>query len=302
MKNGFSALPVLKTDKYYSTQELSKLFHANESTIKRWADSGKLKCFKTPGGHRKYTPDSVSEFITNFHYEIISFDADFTQKEENELLEFLISKGDFRTLSEVYFSQACKAEKANLYSLLHGCHSASIPLVTIYDEIVAKAVKKIFNLRNQSKISLTEEFITKNSMLESLFQFRLLTQKVFSSQRTVLLASAKSGIQEVVLSCAEHLLTMAGWKVLNLGANTNVEIVKAAIIAGQPQLICVCKDYLGEESGSTLLTTAIENKAQILFSNLDSYQNIFTTAKIEEITQRSFSSFNEMLSLIFKHR
>ena len=55
---------------YYSTKELAQLFHADESTIKRWANGGKLRCFKTPGGHRKFTPQHVIEFINAYQYEI----------------------------------------------------------------------------------------------------------------------------------------------------------------------------------------------------------------------------------------
>jgi len=56
-------------DHYYSTRELAVLLHANESTIKRWSDKGALKCFRTPGGHRRFTPQSVFEFIKKYHYE-----------------------------------------------------------------------------------------------------------------------------------------------------------------------------------------------------------------------------------------
>jgi len=67
-----ASFDVLKEDHYYSTRELSKLLRANESTVKRWADSGKLKCFKTPGGHRKFPPWHVAEFITKYRYELIT--------------------------------------------------------------------------------------------------------------------------------------------------------------------------------------------------------------------------------------
>ena len=63
---------VLKEDHYYSTRELSKLLRANESTVKRWADSGILKCFKTPGGHRKFPPWHVAEFVAKYRYELIA--------------------------------------------------------------------------------------------------------------------------------------------------------------------------------------------------------------------------------------
>ena len=46
----------------YTTDDLSKMFRVGKSTIKRWTDEGKLQCFKTPGGHRKFKPSNVQEF------------------------------------------------------------------------------------------------------------------------------------------------------------------------------------------------------------------------------------------------
>ena len=30
-----------------------ELLGVNQSTVRRWADSGKIRCFRTPGGHRR---------------------------------------------------------------------------------------------------------------------------------------------------------------------------------------------------------------------------------------------------------
>ena len=54
----------------YTTDDLSKMFRVGKSTIKRWTDEGKLQCFKTPGGHRKFKPSNVQEFIIHYHYEV----------------------------------------------------------------------------------------------------------------------------------------------------------------------------------------------------------------------------------------
>ncbi|HKZ40768.1 MAG TPA: helix-turn-helix domain-containing protein, partial [Candidatus Hodarchaeales archaeon] len=61
----------LGTYRYYSTKEVAKLLRVNESTVRRWANSGKLKCFKTPGSHRKYTARQISEFLDKYQYELL---------------------------------------------------------------------------------------------------------------------------------------------------------------------------------------------------------------------------------------
>ena len=46
----------------YSTKQLAKMWDVSESTIKRWADAGMLKCRKTIGGHRKFELEDIIEF------------------------------------------------------------------------------------------------------------------------------------------------------------------------------------------------------------------------------------------------
>jgi excisionase family DNA binding protein len=55
---------------YYSSKDLARMFSVNESTIKRWADSGKLRCFRTVGNHRRFPMDVVYEFIARYHMEL----------------------------------------------------------------------------------------------------------------------------------------------------------------------------------------------------------------------------------------
>ena len=53
-----------------TTDNVSKILHVGKSTVKRWTEEGKLKCFRTPGGHRKFKVESVQEFIRNYEYDV----------------------------------------------------------------------------------------------------------------------------------------------------------------------------------------------------------------------------------------
>jgi excisionase family DNA binding protein len=66
-----SRLDSLRINRYYSTKEVAELLQVDESTLRRWADSGKLKCFKTPGGHRRFTAKHISEFLKRYQYEVL---------------------------------------------------------------------------------------------------------------------------------------------------------------------------------------------------------------------------------------
>lgn len=66
----------------YTTDDLARMFQVGKTTIKRWADEGKLQCFKTPGGHRKFKPSSVHAFIKEYHYYIITPLLPFARTQE----------------------------------------------------------------------------------------------------------------------------------------------------------------------------------------------------------------------------
>jgi excisionase family DNA binding protein len=55
---------------YYSPRDLAMFLSVAESTIKRWADSGKLRCFRTLGNHRRFTIDVILEFAALHHMEL----------------------------------------------------------------------------------------------------------------------------------------------------------------------------------------------------------------------------------------
>jgi len=72
-----------------TTEDLSRLLQVSKSTIKRWTDEGRLRCFRTPGGHRKFRLSNVLEFVIQYHY-----DNDLTKSLLNPNSESLLSAND----------------------------------------------------------------------------------------------------------------------------------------------------------------------------------------------------------------
>lgn len=49
--------------KIYSSRQVGKLLGADPSSVNRWIDSGKLKAYRTPGGHRRVLHDDLLAFL-----------------------------------------------------------------------------------------------------------------------------------------------------------------------------------------------------------------------------------------------
>src|SRR6478736_9497515 len=52
-----------------STRQVAELLAVSEATVKRWADAGTLRCFRTPGGHRKFRMEDVADFLRDYQYD-----------------------------------------------------------------------------------------------------------------------------------------------------------------------------------------------------------------------------------------
>ncbi|HOK08461.1 MAG TPA: response regulator [Candidatus Hydrogenedens sp.] len=47
----------------FSTSEVAKYCHVTADTIRKWAEAGKIRVFKTPGGHRRIRRDDLLRFL-----------------------------------------------------------------------------------------------------------------------------------------------------------------------------------------------------------------------------------------------
>lgn len=45
--------------------DVAELFNVSVQTVGLWADSGKLRSFRTPGGHRRFRRGDVEKFIAD---------------------------------------------------------------------------------------------------------------------------------------------------------------------------------------------------------------------------------------------
>lgn len=90
---------------FFSTSELAEILQVDPSTIKRWAETGKLRCFKTPGGHRRFSTSGIREFIAEYHFEVI--DPRPTIVTDRDLSAFA---SEYRMAQQVFTLQTLQSE------------------------------------------------------------------------------------------------------------------------------------------------------------------------------------------------
>lgn len=67
-------------DDYLTTRQIANLCGVSTTTVIRWIDTGKLKGFKLPSGHRRAVYGDVSEFLKRFGIPLPDEVSDETKK------------------------------------------------------------------------------------------------------------------------------------------------------------------------------------------------------------------------------
>jgi MerR family transcriptional regulator, light-induced transcriptional regulator len=233
---------------YYSTKELAKLFRVDESTIKRWTNAGKLNCFKTPGGHRKYTSDHVLEFIRAYSYEVNAEKKDIAAPDPHQWAPVPEFNPDM--MRELFLNLSLRGSVELLLEVLQRSHLSHYPLVDIYENIVGKNVMQLAEMRRKKIVSKEELHKASSAITNSIVQFRLLTPRILPNGKTAVTASLTYGAQDIILLCAAHLLEMNGWKVYYLGSNVSVSELATALRKFSPDVLCLPAEYvLADQNG-----------------------------------------------------
>jgi len=53
----------MQQSRLLTPSEVARLFKVDPKTVTRWSQSGKLKCIKTVGGHRRYDLAEVQKLL-----------------------------------------------------------------------------------------------------------------------------------------------------------------------------------------------------------------------------------------------
>jgi MerR family transcriptional regulator, light-induced transcriptional regulator len=230
------------TSTILSTADVASLLKVNESTIKRWTEKGILHCYKTPGGHRKYSQEDVAAFIDHYGYKV---DEPVAPKETAAQpvlpvsADYAILTKDHASLASVLTEILLRGNDEETYQFLNLLRINRYTLVELYDKIIAESLRRIGSLWVERVVNIEQEHIATNCMLTAIRRLQTVIPKKERTGMTALCGCFEGEFHEVGVTCVRNVLDAEGWNTIYLGTNLPVESFIQAVGRYRPQLVCV---------------------------------------------------------------
>ncbi len=222
-----------------STADVARLFNVTETTVKRWADEGALKCQKTPGGHRKFVIKYVIEFAEKNNIEPLGALEMTPEEEGSSKLQLAVLERDVRKLSREFVERLLSPTDSSLLHYLSYLYEHKIPLWQIYDDIIRLGFRDIGSRWEEGALGIEQEHLASHKTLDALARLQSQIHLKEPNGRSVLLACLGEEAHEIGLRCIGYLFEAEGWRVHYLGAQTPLIALVRAVRTMRPTAVCV---------------------------------------------------------------
>ena len=199
--------------KYLNTKQVGNLFDVNESTVRRWATSGKIECISSAGGHRKFSYQNVMNFANTQGLKINSSEIPYNVNRKTVISD---------SVNHVFKNDAKSLELIFVQLFLDGT-----PLTDLMDNYVEKILVEIQNKLDRREVSIAEEHIARKIVSKALNNFKLTVSDSSSENKeNILCLNLENDIPDLPIDMIQILLENKNYNVHNCGANTSIKDIK----------------------------------------------------------------------------
>ena len=255
--------------KYLNSKEVAMIMGVHVSTVKRWTDAGKLPCYQTPGGHRKFILRHINEFLAKNKKKSKKVNIIELEGIKDRKLIQNIDHGEYEKLLPVFIKQALNADGNRLKTTLTGLYMKQYLLHEIYDALVMPVLESIGDMWANNDISVAEEHLASNTIRNAVHALGETLERKDYKDNSYTLSLALSGDEhDLPLIMTKQILEIKGIPVINCGRNTPANSIKRLLKKFQPDKIIVSLTYienkkLAKQELDDLLKIASKTHAKI---------------------------------------
>ena len=281
-----------------STSDVARLFKVTETTVKRWADEGTLRCQKTPGGHRKFEIRNVVDFAEQNHFEPagsleISGDGDPGCRIQTAVLG-----RDYPVLVAACVDRVLAPDGNGLLPFFSYLYQHCVQLWEMHDRVIRPAMDQIGERWSRGEIGISDEHRASYETLEALAKLQLQIRIKPRSGRSVVCATLGDDLHEIGLRCAAYLFESEGWESHYLGSRIPAVAVGAAVDQWKPDCVCISSTHGSPAGLRDELRTIADAAGRAGAALLAGGRNAGSLTEVNGIDLTPVSSSHDLLCII----
>jgi len=227
----------------FTTNDVAGILRVDKSTVKRWTDEGKLKCFRTPGGHRKFHADDVYAFMNEHEYDAHSIQTLPKMMSDEMIIHSIVHRREFNVLHSVCFSAAIKGRKDEVNALFRETLSAGASLTELFDHVLRPTTRKLEHLVTLEKLTVSEFHLAVNVLTSAVILLQQPPKQDQRNKRTIVCVSLGDKAEEAELAALNVLLEQNGYTVMNLGSGVTTPAVTQFLTRTKPYAVIVYSSF-----------------------------------------------------------
>lgn len=248
----------------FTTNDVANILRVDKSTIKRWTDEGKLKCFRTPGGHRKFRSEDVYDFMSQNNYDQQTIQTLPRMMSDEMIIRSIVHKREYNVLHSVCFSAAIKGKKDEILMLFNEIFAAGLSISALFDNVLRPTTKKLDHLVTLDKLSLSEFSLAMNVLTSAIIRLNETAKKFPRNHRTIVCASTGPAKNEAELAALITMLEVLGYTTMNLGCAMTADAVNQFVTRTKPFAVCLFTSFVQEKEA---LATDLRSVADVARAN-----------------------------------
>ena len=220
-----------------SPKDLARATGVSESSLKRWADSGRLECTRTAGGHRRIPLAEAVRFIRESSISVV----------DPSMLGITMQNRPSQSTEESneYFSDlVMSGREDDAIGYLSSEYLSGNSFASLCDGPVRHCLERVGHAWAQTSdgqeknVRIAEEHRSVDIILQGLQQLRRIVQSPDTAP--VAIGGAPPGDPYLVPSlCAALSLLGDGWRTANLGPSSPFEVLRTAAVRAKAKLVWV---------------------------------------------------------------
>jgi MerR family transcriptional regulator, light-induced transcriptional regulator len=227
---------------FLSPRDLGKAVGVSESSVKRWIDAGRIQSHRTAGGHRRVALGEAIQFVREAGLPLV----------RPELLGLRgIASGGAGELAvqrgEQLLGLLREGESAEVRGLLLSWYLDGTRIAELADGPLCSSLEALGELWRHGDDGIVIEHRATDICLQAVTQLRLLLPAAAEEAPLAVGGSPDLDLFGSQLACA--VIAEAGWRSINLGAQTPPDILARAVEDLRPRLAWLSLTHLEAADG-----------------------------------------------------